>query len=340
MIITWYQLWIRVYSHKTHNFDFHHHDGKALFSLAFLLLSFLLLILLLLLSLLLFSLLLPLFLFLLSVCSFAFLHLPIHLLPIPCSVLRRIIHDKNSFWCRRNIHGIRPLSLKAMSWTASLPFNGHFCLETNIFNASLETEYDLFQNTFSMYRGYKHIIRFSPTPFPITGGFGKDFGGHSLITDLLQAAKSVWNCALVFRGSGLRLPTNVTELQLEQPILKCSNFRKYLFEEGGMSSTPNKSTGINSYHVPLCSNKHFKNATKSTIDSFFRTALVLDRVVNYTRDEVEIALKKAKKRFLYQCCKTFTCLMILIIFMTTTLRIPCFNSMTMTLMLYSLNLQV
>jgi hypothetical protein len=77
------------------------------------------------------SLLLPLFLFLLSVCSFALLQIPIHLLPIPCSVLSRIIHNKNSFWCRRNIHGIQPLSFKAMSWTASLPFYGHFCLETD-----------------------------------------------------------------------------------------------------------------------------------------------------------------------------------------------------------------
>ena len=83
-------------------------------------------------------------------------------------------------------------ALKAMSWTASLPFKGHFCLETDI-NASLETEYDLFQYTASIYRGSKLIIRFSPSLFPITSGFGKDSGGHSLITDLLQAAKSVRN---------------------------------------------------------------------------------------------------------------------------------------------------
>jgi hypothetical protein len=83
-------------------------------------------------------------------------------------------------------------ALKAMSWTASLPFKGHFCLETDI-NASLETEYDLFQYTASIYRGSKLIIGFSPSLYPITSGFGKDSGGHSLITDLLQAAKSVRN---------------------------------------------------------------------------------------------------------------------------------------------------
>ena len=58
-------------------------------------------------------------------------------------------------------------ALKAMSWTASLPFRGHFCLKTNIFNASLETEYDLFEYTTSMYRCSKHIIRFSPSLYPL-----------------------------------------------------------------------------------------------------------------------------------------------------------------------------
>ena len=86
--------------------------------------------------------------------------------------------------------------LGAMSWTASLPFKGHFCLKTDIFNASLETKYDLFQYTTSIYRGSKHIIWFNPSLCTITGGDGKDSGGHSLITELLQAAKSsVGNCA-------------------------------------------------------------------------------------------------------------------------------------------------
>jgi hypothetical protein len=96
-------------------------------------------------------------------------------------------------------------ALKAMPWTASLPFEGHFCLETNIFNASFETEYDLFQYTTSIYRGSKHIIWFSPSLYPITGGFGKDLGGHSLITNLHQTAKSIGNCSLVSNGSGLQL---------------------------------------------------------------------------------------------------------------------------------------
>ena len=43
------------------------------------------------------------------------------------------------------------------------------------------------------------------------------------------------------------------------------------------------------------SNEQFTNATKSTIDSLFQKASKLDSVINYTRDEVEIALKKAKK---------------------------------------------
>ncbi len=73
-------------------------------------------------------------------------------------------------------------TLKAMSWTASLPFKGHFCVEADIFNASLETEYDLFHYTTSMYRGSKHIIWFSLSLYPIAGGFGMDSGGHSLIT--------------------------------------------------------------------------------------------------------------------------------------------------------------
>ena len=122
-----------------------------------------------------------------------------------------------------------------MSWTASLPFKGHFCLKTDIFNASLETKYDLFQYTTSIYKGSKHIIQFSPSIYPTTGGFGKDSGGHSLITDLLQAAKSLGNCALLSNGRyGLRSPTNVTDtdVQSEQRVLKCSTFRKYLSEQG------------------------------------------------------------------------------------------------------------
>ena len=99
-------------------------------------------------------------------------------------------------------------------------------------------------------RGSKHIIRFSPSLYPITGGFGKDSGGHhSLIKDILQAAKSVGNCALVSSVYGLHLLTNITDtdLQSEQCIMECSNFRKYLFEQGGMSSTLNEGAGTDSY---------------------------------------------------------------------------------------------
>ena len=133
-----------------------------------------------------------------------------------------------------------------------------FCLETNIFNASLEAKYDLFQYTTS-----KHdLIRFSLSLYLITGGFGKDSGGHSLITDLLQAAKSVGNFALVSNGYGLRLPTNVTDtdVQSEQRILKCSTFRKYMFEQGGMSSTVNQGTGTDSYHVTTHTGDKKRNA--------------------------------------------------------------------------------
>ena len=121
-----------------------------------------------------------------------------------------------------------------------------FCLETeDIFNASLETKYDLFEYTTSMYRCSKHIIRFNPSLYcPITDGFGKDSGGHSIITDLLQqAAKSVGNCALVSNGGcGSRFPINFTDTDVlsEQPVLKCSNSRKYLSEQGENSSTLNQ----------------------------------------------------------------------------------------------------
>ena len=143
-------------------------------------------------------------------------------------------------------------ALKDMSWTASLPFKGHFCLKTDVFNESLETDHDLFEFTTSIYKNSHHIIRFSPSVYPITGGFGKDSGGHTLITDLLQAAKSVGNCALVSNGVGRRVPTNVaeTDVQAEQRILKCSNFRKYLSEQEGENSlTPNQGSGTDPYRV-------------------------------------------------------------------------------------------
>ena len=103
-----------------------------------------------------------------------------------------------------------------------------------------------------MYRRSNHVIRFSPSVNPITGGFGKDSGGHSLITDLLQAAKSVGNGALISNDFGWRFPTNVidTDVQAEQErVLKCSNFRKYFSDQGQNSLTLNQGTGTASYHV-------------------------------------------------------------------------------------------
>ena len=103
-----------------------------------------------------------------------------------------------------------------------------------------------------MYRRSNHIIWFSLSIYPITGGYGKDSGGHSLITDLLQAAKSVWNCALVSNGYGSCFSTNATDSEVQseqQRVLKCSNFCKYLSELGGNSSTLNQGTGTDSYRV-------------------------------------------------------------------------------------------
>lgn len=119
---------------------------------------------------------------------------------------------------------------KDMSWTASLPFKGHFCLETDLFSESLESEYDLFEFTTSMYKGCKHIIRFNPTVYPIAGGFESGCGGHRLVTDLLHAAKSVGNCTLFSngRGSNASAAKNRQVECLKQRVLKCSHYRKYL----------------------------------------------------------------------------------------------------------------
>ena len=143
-------------------------------------------------------------------------------------------------------------ALKDMSGTASLPFKGHFCLATDVFDETLETEYKLFEYTTSMYRRSNHIIRFNPSVYPaITCGFGKDSGGHTLTTDLLQAAKSVGNCALVSNGFGRRVPTNDkdTEVHAEQRQLKCSNFRKYSSEQGENLLTPNQGSATESYRA-------------------------------------------------------------------------------------------
>jgi hypothetical protein len=245
-------MWI----HKIHNFDFYHHESTALLSLSFLLLSLFLIV---------FSHCCCYF----SCCRSCFCFCSCLLCSLFAilryeptdSFLTNLLfcslhdHPQQEFLLMQVEHLVNHQTLsafKAMSWTASLPFKGLFCLETDIFNASLETnKYDLFEYTTSMYRGSK-LIWFSMLLYPITGEFGKDSGGHSLITDLLQTAKSVGNCALVSNGSyGLGLPTNVTDtdVQSEQRILKCSCFRKYSFEQGGMSSTLNQGTGTDFYRV-------------------------------------------------------------------------------------------
>jgi hypothetical protein len=48
------------------------------------------------------------------------------------------------------------------------------------------------------------------------------------------------------------------------------------------------------YKCGTSSNEQFTNATERTIGSLFRKASVLDRVINYTREEVEIALRNTK----------------------------------------------
>ncbi len=47
------------------------------------------------------------------------------------------------------------------------------------------------------------------------------------------------------------------------------------------------------YKCAKNSNEQFTNVTKSTIDSLFQKASKADSVINYTRDEVAIALKNA-----------------------------------------------
>ena len=48
------------------------------------------------------------------------------------------------------------------------------------------------------------------------------------------------------------------------------------------------------YKCGTNSNEQFANATERTIDSLFRKASVLERLINYTREEVLIALSNTK----------------------------------------------
>ena len=99
---------------------------------------------------------------------------------------------------------------KSARWTATLPFKGHLCLNSEDFCASFETDHDLFHYTTStIYKGpIKYIVQFSPLMYPIEGGFGTDSGGQRLITDLCQAARSHGRCALASNGSAGRACKN------------------------------------------------------------------------------------------------------------------------------------
>jgi MULE transposase domain len=112
------------------------------------------------------------------------------------------------------------LAFKSTPWIGTLPFKGHFCLDTEVFCASSEQTHDLFQYLHSWYKGLKNIVRFNPLMYPITCGFvGKDSGGQKLITDLCQSARSHGNFALASNGNGSR--------RREQRVLLCSNGRRY-----------------------------------------------------------------------------------------------------------------
>ena len=134
-----------------------------------------------------------------------------------------------------------------MSWTASLPFKGRF-----------------FSKPISSMNHWKPSMIYLSILLPCTDAPIRLFCSAHLFTpllvdlerileatDLLQAAKSVRNCALVSNGYGLHFPTNVTDtdIQSEQRILKCSNFHNYLSEQGGISSALNQGNGTDSYRI-------------------------------------------------------------------------------------------
>ena len=138
---------------------------------------------------------------------------------------------------------------KGIPGIASLPFKGQFCLETDVSTKSLESNYhNLFEFTLPMYRGCKHIFGSAQMSTPLLVDW-KGFWGGRLVTDLLQAAKSVGNCSLVSNGRrGLRAPSNVTDVQDDRRAWKCSNFRKYSlssFGEEEIAPSQNEGTGSN-----------------------------------------------------------------------------------------------
>ena len=111
---------------------------------------------------------------------------------------------------------------KSANWTATLPFKGHFCLSSEDFCTSSESDHNLFQYTNSpVYKGpIKYFVRFSPLLYPVKSGFGNDSGGQLLITDLCQTARSHGHCALTSNGSAGRGCKH-------QRVLLCSHARKY-----------------------------------------------------------------------------------------------------------------
>ena len=126
-------------------------------------------------------------------------------------------------------------AFQSMAWIGTLPFKGHCCcFHTEEFCSSSETNLDLFQCTTSLYKGVKQIVWFSPLLYPVTGGFGKDYGGQALITDLCRAARSLGNCALVSNGGGGKARN------LPICVLLCSNRRRHVpvsSQQGVMTST-------------------------------------------------------------------------------------------------------
>ncbi len=148
-------------------------------------------------------------------------------------------------------------AFKTALWMGSLPFNGHLCLPSKDFCASLEMNHGLFEYTnSSLYKGpMKFIVRFSPLLYPIVGGFGKDSRGQTLITDTCQAARSHGYCALISNGSSAKSCK-------DHHVLLCSNGGKYHHRLEG-SKAPGNTYCVTTYigdkkmlEVPITLERH------------------------------------------------------------------------------------
>jgi hypothetical protein len=168
-----------------------------------------------------------------------------------------------------------------MEWIGTLPFTGRLCFDTDNYCSSLETNLDRFQCTSSLYKGVKQIVWFSPLLYPITGGFGKDSGGQALITNLCQAARSLWNCALASNGGGGKarnLPTHV---------LICSNGQRYVpvsFQQGVMTSTMAGKDTESYRKTTYIANKKNSRGYNSSVKA-------LVRQVNMTQHKMHLSCK-------------------------------------------------